>query len=75
MVVLHAVVGVLGGVVMRARGNSRIVLANTGDLSVVTSTGSPWALIAELKNLVAAVVSRFFETNTSMTCPFWSTAR
>jgi len=55
--------------------NSTMVRASAADRSVVTSAGSPWALIAVEKNVVAAFTSRFFETYTSMTCPYWSTAR
>jgi hypothetical protein len=69
------VVGVLAGVVVHASQRSTIVRARAGDRSVVTSAGPPWVLIAVEKNRVAAVKSRFFETITSMTCPFWSTAR
>jgi len=41
----------------------------------VISAGAPWELIALVKNLVAAFRSRLLDTNTSMTCPYWSTAR
>ena len=43
--------------------------------SVVISTGWPWAVIIEVKNSVVALRSRFFDKNTSMTCPDWSTAQ
>ncbi len=52
-----------------------MVRASAAYRSVVTSAGSPWALIAGEKNVVAAFTSRFFEMYTSMTCPYWSTAR
>ena len=42
---------------------------------MVISAGCPWAAITEVKNFVAALTSRLFDTNTSMTCPSWSTAR
>jgi len=42
--------------------------------SVVTSAGSPLDLIAPAKNASAAFRSRFFDKNTSMSCPYWSTA-
>ena len=44
-------------------------------LSVVTSTGTgPWRM-ARVKNRRAAAVSRCSDSSTSMTCPYWSTAR
>src|SRR5664280_1722865 len=72
MVSFDPVVGVLRGVVKRDR-------KELGDRawarSVVISAGSPWERIALAKNAVAAFRSRFLDKNTSMTCPYWSTAR
>ncbi len=42
---------------------------------MVTSAGSPCDLIIAEKNRAAAFASRWAETDTSMTCPYWSTAR
>ena len=35
---------------------------------MVNLAGGPWAAI-ELRNFVEAMMSRLFDTNTSMTCP------
>jgi antitoxin (DNA-binding transcriptional repressor) of toxin-antitoxin stability system len=55
--------------------SSVIARARAGARSVITSFGVPWAPMAPAKNRVAALVSRLFDTNTSMTWPYWSTAR
>jgi hypothetical protein len=48
----------------------------TGPCSVVTSVGVIFvAPIARSKKRLAAFVSRWRETNTSMACPNWSIAR
>jgi hypothetical protein len=44
-------------------------------LSVVTSTGAGRYLNARVKNRRAAAVSGCSDSSTSMTCPYWSTAR
>ena len=68
-------VRVLGGVVMGRRRQLDDARANAADLSVVTTVGTPCERIDVVKNRCAAFVSRLSGTNTSMTCPYWSTAR
>jgi hypothetical protein len=46
-----------------------------GALSVVTSTGAGPRVSARVKKRRAAAVSRCSDSRTSMTCPYWSTAR
>jgi hypothetical protein len=47
-----------------------------GCASVMTSTGTtPVAFLARWKNRRAVSVSRRVDAYTSMTCPYWSTAR
>lgn len=43
--------------------------------SVVTSTGSTPSASARVKNIRAAARSRLADSQTSMTCPYWWTAR
>ena len=75
MVGFDPVVGVLAGVVVHARQQLDDRPSQSGRPVGGHLGRSPWVLIAVEKNRVAAVKSRFFETITSMTCPFWSTAR
>ena len=55
--------------------SSSMTRARVGARSVTTSTGSPWAVRAVVKNLRAEAISLWRETKTSMTCPCWSIAR
>jgi hypothetical protein len=49
--------------------------SNGAARSAVTSLGRPRPANIVSKNLVAAAMLRRFETWTSMTWPYWSTAR
>jgi hypothetical protein len=44
-------------------------------LSVGTSSGAGQWAKARMKNRRTAAVSRCWDSSTSMTCPYWSTAR
>jgi hypothetical protein len=71
----HSVVGVLGGVVLCSRQEihdhaNQGVGPIGGDLSRHTVRTDR---IGE--ELRGCLESRFLDTNTSMTCPYWSTAR
>lgn len=75
MVTFDGVVLILT-VLRKAAGiSSSITFAKAGARSVMTTAGSPCAVREVVKNLRAEAVSRHRDTNTSMTCPCWSTAR
>jgi len=57
------------------QGELDLRLPGSPALSVVTWTGAGPYRNARVKNRRAAVVSRCSASRTSMTCPYWSTAR
>ncbi len=71
VVCFDTLVGVSAGVVNSQRHQIYDRVAQ----SVVTSAGSPCTRMAPSKNLVAAARSHVLDTSTSMTRPYWSTAR
>jgi hypothetical protein len=72
---LNAVVAYCS-VTCAAAGTSSSMTRRYGPaLSVVTSTGAGPYRRARVKNRRAVAVSRCSDSSTSMTCPYWSTAR